>query len=138
MEVSASARVDWHLSCIGHTVLRTSHHPFALAVKCHASDVARVTFECEDCSRIRRPDVVEFYGMVAGGGEESLVGGDTEAVDLRVGMGYCAGAYTAQGLPEPNGMYSQFLNFNARSKVVGTSRLSEDLLCMGNDGMQDC
>lgn len=48
-------------------------------------------------------DVVEFDGMVPGGGEETLVGGDAEAIYLRIGVLDCAGADAGEGFPESVG-----------------------------------
>lgn len=52
-----------------------------------AGDVRRVAFESKDGVRVRGLDLIELDGMVAGGGEEALVGRDAEAVDLGIGMG---------------------------------------------------
>jgi hypothetical protein len=85
---------------LDRAVFRTCHHPFALAVERNARDVACVAIEGEDGVRIRGLDVVEFDCVVAGGGEVSFVGRDAEAVDLRVGVGYCARADPGQGFPK--------------------------------------
>ena len=52
----------------------------------YAGDVAGVAFEGEACVRVRRLDVVKLDRVVARGGEEAFVGGDAEAVYLRVGV----------------------------------------------------
>lgn len=67
-------------------VLRARDHPFALAVEGDAGDVACVTLEGEQRVRIGRLDIKELDRVVAGGGEEALVGRDAQAVDLRVGV----------------------------------------------------
>lgn len=54
----------------------------------------------EDSIWICRLDVVELYGVVAGGGEVAFVGRDAEAVDLRIGVRNRAGAYSGQRFPE--------------------------------------
>jgi hypothetical protein len=65
-------------------VLGAGDHPLALAVEGDAGDVARVTLKGEERVGVGRLDVVELDGVVAGGGEEALVRGDAEAIDLRV------------------------------------------------------
>jgi len=55
-------------------------------------DVAGVAFECEERVRVGGFYVVELNGVVAGGGEVALIGGDAEAIDLRVGVLDCARA----------------------------------------------
>jgi hypothetical protein len=55
-------------------------------VEGNARDVARVALKCEERIGIRRLDVVQLDRMVAGGGEEALVGGDAQSVDLGVGV----------------------------------------------------
>jgi hypothetical protein len=42
-------------------------------MECDSRDIARVAFEAKQRIRVRRLDVVEFHGVVARGGEESLV-----------------------------------------------------------------
>ena len=56
----------------------------------YACDVARMSIESEDRIGVRGLDVVELDGVVAGGCQVAFVGGDAEAVDLRIGVGYCA------------------------------------------------
>lgn len=84
-------------------VLRRGYHPLALAVEGHAGDIALVALEGEDGVGVRRLDVVELDGVVAGGGEVALVGRDAEAVDLRLGVLDGARADAREGLPEPGG-----------------------------------
>lgn len=77
---------------LDRTIFTTGDHPFPFAVEGDASDVVGVTFECEDRVWVRGFDVVELDVGVGGGGEETLIGGDAQAVDLRVGVLDCAGA----------------------------------------------
>ena len=58
------------------TVLARSHHPLALAVKGDASYVAGVALEGQQRVGIRRLDVKQLHGVVAGGSQEALVRGD--------------------------------------------------------------
>lgn len=53
-------------------------------------DIVGVAFELQDRVGVGRLDIVEFDGGVAGGREETLIGGDTQAIDLRVGVLDCA------------------------------------------------
>jgi hypothetical protein len=69
-------------------------------VESHACDVGGVTVEGENGVGVGGFDVVELDGVVAGGGEIALVGGDAEAVDLRVRVWDCTGADAAKGFPE--------------------------------------
>lgn len=57
-------------------VLGARHHPFALAVKCDPSHIASMSRKYEQRGGVGRADVEELDGVVAGGGEEALVGGD--------------------------------------------------------------
>ena len=77
---------------LNRPVFRGGDHPFAFAVESDAGDVVGVSFECEDWIWVCGFDVVELDVGVGGGREEALVGGDAEAVDLRVGVLDCAGA----------------------------------------------
>lgn len=98
------AALDGATACFPNldgAILGACDHPLALAVECDARDVARVALEGQQGVGIGRFDVEELDGMVAGGREEALVGGDTQAVDLRVGMLDCAGADARESLPEP-------------------------------------
>ena len=81
-------------------ILGARHHPLALAVERDARDVGRVAFKREHGIGVGRLDLVEFDRVVAGGGEEALVGGDAEPVYLRVGVRNCAGADAGEGFPE--------------------------------------
>lgn len=83
-------------------VLGARHHPLALAVEGDAGDVARVALEREQRVRVRRLDVVELDRVVAGRGQEPLVGRDAEAVHLRVGVLDRARADPGEGFPEPS------------------------------------
>lgn len=82
-------------------VLGARHHPLALAVEGDAGDVARVALKGQQRTWVGRLDVVKLDRLVAGCGEVSLVGGDAEAVDLRVGVLDRAGADAGEGFPEP-------------------------------------
>lgn len=82
-------------------VLGARDHPLALAVEGDASDVARVALEGEQGVRVGRLDVEELDRVVAGGGEEALVGRDAQAVDLGVRVLDRAGADARESLPEP-------------------------------------
>ena len=66
----------------------------------HAGDVSRVALKGEHGIGVRRLDVVELDGVVAGGGEVALVGRDAKAVDLRFWVLDRAGADAREGLPE--------------------------------------
>lgn len=57
-------------------ILRTSHHPLALAMERDAGDVAGVALKCQQRVWIGALDVKQFDGVVAGGREEALVGRD--------------------------------------------------------------
>ena len=85
-------------------ILGTGHHPFALAVKSNAGNVTRMALECQQRIWVRGLDVVEFDVVVAGSGEEALIGGDTEAVDLRVWVLDRARADAGESLPKSDGM----------------------------------
>lgn len=84
-------------------VLGGGDHPLAFAVEGDAGDVARVALKGQQRVRVGGLDVVELDGVVAGGREEALVGGDAEAVDLGVRVLDRAGADAGEGLPEPAG-----------------------------------
>ena len=81
-------------------VLGARNHPLALAVEGNTRDIAGVALEGEEGIRIRRLDVEEFDGVVPSGGEESLIGGDAESIDLRVRVLYCARTYSRECFPE--------------------------------------
>ena len=55
-----------------------------------ACDVAGVAFEDVEGRWVRGSDIVELDVVVAGSCEKAFVGGDAEAVDLRVGVLDCA------------------------------------------------
>lgn len=86
------------------SVLRTRHHPFALAVKRHAGNVPSVTLKCQQRVGIRRLDIVELDGVVARRGQKSLVGGNAEPVHLGIGMLDRARANARQSFPESDGV----------------------------------
>jgi hypothetical protein len=81
-------------------VFRRRNHPFSLAVERDARDVRRMAFEGELCVRIRRLYVVKLDRVVAGGGEEALVGRYAESVYLGVWVGDRAAADAGEGFPE--------------------------------------
>lgn len=66
----------------------------------NAGNVVGVTFEGKNCGRVGGFYVVEFYGVVASGGEVAFVGTDAEAVDLAVWMWDCSAADAGEGFPE--------------------------------------
>lgn len=59
------------------SVLGTSNHPFALAVKRDAGDIARVAFKREQRVWVCRFDVVELDSVVSRRGKVAFVGGYT-------------------------------------------------------------
>lgn len=67
----------------------------------HAGDIISVTLELQYRIGIRGFYIVEPHCEMTGRREEPLVGGDTEPVDLRVGMLNCARADTGECFPEP-------------------------------------
>lgn len=85
-------------------ILGTRHHPLALAVKRYARDVARVSLECQQWIGICGLDIVELDRMMARRGHESLVGGNTESIDLRIGMLNRARANSRERFPKPDSM----------------------------------
>ena len=68
------------------TIFRARHHPFPFTMERYACDVAGVPLECEHRIWVRGADVIELDVVIACCGEVALVGGDAEAVDLRVGV----------------------------------------------------
>lgn len=66
----------------------------------YTRDVASVAFKGEYGSWIGGLDIVEFDCVAASGGEEPLVGRDTETIDLGVWMRDSSGAYATQSFPE--------------------------------------
>jgi len=50
------------LDCV---IFRTCDHPFSLAVESYTSNIACMTFECENGVRVAGLDVVEFDVVVA-------------------------------------------------------------------------
>jgi hypothetical protein len=84
-----------------HTaILRACDHPLSLAVECNARDIVRVTFKGEESIGVGRLDIVEFDIVAARSSQESLVGRDAEAIDLRVGVLNGTGANTRESFPE--------------------------------------
>lgn len=63
-------------------------------------DVAGVALEGEEGIWVRRLDVEEFDGVVPGGGEEALIRGDAEPIDLGVRVLYRARTYSRECFPE--------------------------------------
>jgi hypothetical protein len=63
-------------------ILRACNHPFALTVECDARDIAGVTFEGHHGVGVGGLDVIELDIVVTTGGEEALIGGDAETIDL--------------------------------------------------------
>lgn len=81
--VGCRAMVVTSLDCSGSrlpdlygAVFRARHHPFSLAVKGNASDVAGVALEGQYGGRVCVLDIVELDSFVAGSGKVSLIGGD--------------------------------------------------------------
>lgn len=85
-------------------VLRASHHPFPLAMEGDARNVARVAFKCEHRCGVGGLDVVKLDGMMACSSEVAFVGGDTQSIDLRVGMLNCTRANARKRFPEAYGV----------------------------------
>lgn len=102
MRVAPLYRTAPGLPDLHSAILRARNHPFTLAVKRNARDVARVAFEREKRVGVCRLDVVEFDCVVACSSEEAFVWGDAEAVDLRVGVLDCAGTDSGESLPKSN------------------------------------
>jgi hypothetical protein len=97
-------------------IFRARDHPFTLAVKGNASDVAGVTLESQKRVWVRGFDVVELDGMMAGRSEEALVGRDAETVDLGVWVLDCPRADSREGLPEP--WEQRVLAFTSKRKPI--------------------
>ena len=93
----AGARVP-DLDC---AVLGARDHPFAVAVEGNAGDIACVTLKDGEGSGVRGADVEQLDSVVASSGELALVGGNTQSVDLGVGVLDGSGADAREGLPEP-------------------------------------
>jgi hypothetical protein len=81
-------------------IFGASDHPFPLAVKGYAGDVAGVTFEGEDGVRIRGLDVIKLDVLIPRSCEIALVGRDAKTVHLRAGVRNGTLAYSRQCLPE--------------------------------------
>lgn len=81
-------------------VLGAGDHPLAFTVERDARNIASVAFEGEKGIRVGTLNIIELDRMVSGCGEETLVGRDTEPVDLRIGMRNGARTYARKRLPE--------------------------------------
>lgn len=116
---------------LDRAVFRTRDHPFALAVKGYACDIPSVAVEGEEGIGVRGADVVEFDIVVAGSSEVALVGRDAEAIDLRVWVLNCPGAYAGEGFPKADGVVVASCDEfrQCRRKDKNSSRLA--YLCKG-------
>jgi len=85
-------------------VFGARHHPFSLAVKGDTCDVARVALKDKVWCWIGVSDFKELDCVVAGGGKISLVGGDAQAVHLRVWVLDRSRTDARKCLPEPDGV----------------------------------
>jgi hypothetical protein len=85
-------------------VFRACHHPFSLAVKGDACDVARVALKDKVWRWIGVSDFKELDCVMAGGGKISLVGRDAQTVHLRVWVLDRSRTDARKRLPEPDGM----------------------------------
>lgn len=81
-------------------VLGASDHPLALTVKRDTSDVGGVTLEGHDRVGVGGLDIVELDIVVACGRKEALVGGNAQAIDLRIRVLDGARTDPREGLPE--------------------------------------
>ncbi len=106
---------------LNSAILGARHHPFAVTVECYASDVACMALEDRGRSWVRGANIEQLDCVVARGGKESLVGGNAQAVDLRVGMLDGTGADSREGLPEPEGRVSTVTDSTELSSTVGKS-----------------
>lgn len=70
----------------------------------HTCDIASVSFERQDSSRVRRLDVVKLDCMVPGSSEIAFVWRNTKAIDLRIRMWDCSRADSGKCFPESNGV----------------------------------
>jgi hypothetical protein len=77
---------------LDRAVFTGGYHPFPLAVEGYACYVGCVAVEGQDGVGVGRFYVVEFYRVVAGGGEVAFVRGYAEAVYLGVWVWDCARA----------------------------------------------
>lgn len=82
------------------SILGARDHPLALTVECDAGDVAGVALEGQQWVWVGGLDIKELHGVVAGRGKVALVGGDAEAVDLRVWVLDGARADAGERFPE--------------------------------------
>jgi hypothetical protein len=110
-------------------VLGARDHPFAIAVECHARDVARVALKDGGGSGVRRANVEQLYCVISSSGEVALVGGDAESVDLGIGMLNGSGADSREGLPKPEKSVSYMPQLMRPFKLcwaLGPDALQED------------
>lgn len=103
MVVTALDGARTSLPDLDGAVLGAGDHPLALTVERDARDVARVALESQQRVGVGALDVEQLDGVVAGRGEEALVGRDAQAVDLGVWVLDRARADAGEGLPEPMG-----------------------------------
>lgn len=86
------------------TVLGARNHPLAFAMKRNTRNVVGVALKYEKRIGVCRLNVKELDGVVAGDGEEALIGRYAETIDLRIGVLNGTGAYARKGFPESNGV----------------------------------
>ena len=82
-------------------VLGAGHHPLSFAMESHAGDVAAMALEGHGWVGVGGLDVEELDIMASCCGEETLVRGDTETIDLGLRMLDGTGADAGESLPEP-------------------------------------
>ena len=71
-------------------IFRAGDHPLTLAVESDASNITRVPLKGEKWCGVRGADIVQLDIVVTGRSQEALIGRNTEAVDLGVGVLNCA------------------------------------------------
>lgn len=84
-------------------ILRAGNHPLSLTMESNTRDIPTMTLEGHHGVGVRRLDVEQLDMVTSSCSKETLIGGDTQAVDLRFGMLDVAGADTGEGLPEAAG-----------------------------------
>lgn len=104
-------------------VLGARDHPLALAVEGDPGDVAGVALEGEQGVRVGGLDVEELDRVVAGGGEEALVGRYAQPVDLRVRVLDGAGADARESLPEPGDVRPQSVSQQSGARRAAAYRI---------------